>query len=144
MSWGTCNAGSNNIHFGFPPIMSDGRNYANWQPGAVINEQLRERENIQNNWDYRNYLQSNADSIMTFDRIQACDRCCTCPYNSGTQRSTPNQPFLYKSCVDSSQPYGYTNGDLKDIYLSRYQLECRMMTPYLTQQQLLKYANANT
>ena len=28
MSWGTCYSGSNNIHFGFPPIMTDGRNYA--------------------------------------------------------------------------------------------------------------------
>ena len=38
MSWGTCYAGSNNIHFDFPPIMMDGRNFAKWQPGAAINE----------------------------------------------------------------------------------------------------------
>ena len=36
MSWATCYAGSNNIHFDFPPIITDGRNYAKWQPGAVI------------------------------------------------------------------------------------------------------------
>ena len=40
MTWGTCYSGSNNIHFDFPSIMSDGRNYSNWQPGAVINEEL--------------------------------------------------------------------------------------------------------
>jgi hypothetical protein len=144
MSWGTCNAGSNNIHFDSPPIMSDGRNFASWVPGAAINEQIRKRENIQTNRDYRTYLQSNADSIMQFDRIQSCDRCCACPYGQGTQRSNPNEPFLYKSCVDSARPYGYVNSDLKNLYLTRYQLECRMMTPYLTQQQLLQYANANT
>ena len=33
MSWGTCFSGSNNIHFDFPPIMSDGRNFSSWQPG---------------------------------------------------------------------------------------------------------------
>ena len=37
MSWATCYAGSNNIHFNYPPIMNDGRNFASWQPGAVIN-----------------------------------------------------------------------------------------------------------
>ena len=41
MSWGTCYSGSNNIHFDFPPIMSDGRNFSKWQPGAKINEELR-------------------------------------------------------------------------------------------------------
>ena len=41
MSWGTCYQGSNNIHFDFPPIMTDGRNFAKWQPGAVINENIR-------------------------------------------------------------------------------------------------------
>ena len=45
MSWGTCNAGSNNIHFDFPPIMTDGRNYAKWQPGAVINQEIRKDNN---------------------------------------------------------------------------------------------------
>ena len=43
MSWGTCYAGSNNIHFDFPPIMADGRNYATWQPGAVINENITKK-----------------------------------------------------------------------------------------------------
>ena len=42
MSWGTCYSGSNNIHFGFPPLMTDGRNYASWQPEAVINKTLQE------------------------------------------------------------------------------------------------------
>ena len=40
MSWGTCYGGSNNIHFGFPPLMSDGRNYATWNPACDINTKL--------------------------------------------------------------------------------------------------------
>ena len=28
MSWATCYNSSNNIHFNFPPIMADGRNFA--------------------------------------------------------------------------------------------------------------------
>ena len=29
---------SNNIHFDFPPIMDDGRNYATYVPACEINE----------------------------------------------------------------------------------------------------------
>ncbi len=61
----------NNIHFNHPALMSDGRNYANWQPSAVLNDQIRKRENIKTNWDYREYLQKNANSIMDFDKHEA-------------------------------------------------------------------------
>ena len=49
MSWGTCYSGSNNIHFDSPPIMADGRNYASWQPGAVLNKEIKEKEGIKTN-----------------------------------------------------------------------------------------------
>ena len=76
MSWGTCYSGSNNIHFGYPPIMNDGRNYASWQPGAVINEQIRKDENITTNWQYRKYLTDNADSIIKYYQLVSYDNCC--------------------------------------------------------------------
>ena len=41
----------NNIHTDFPANMKDGRVYSNWQPTAVINEQLRQNANIQTNWN---------------------------------------------------------------------------------------------
>ena len=53
MSWGTCYSGSNNIYFGFPPIMTDGRNYAQWQPGAVVNKTIREENGNKSNWQNR-------------------------------------------------------------------------------------------
>ena len=61
MSWGTCKSGSNNIHFDYPPIMMDGRNYSKWQPGAVLNEEIRKNNDIHTNWQYRSYLMNNAD-----------------------------------------------------------------------------------
>ena len=144
MSWGTCTAGSNNIHFDFPPIMSDGRNFAKWQPGAVINQEIRKENNIKTNWQYRQYLVENADSIVKSNQLEACDNCCYCPaeYNS---QSTSNSPFLYKSCAEKSQPYGYENSDLKNIYLSRQQLQSRMVAPVITQEQYLQqnYPNPN-
>ena len=137
MSWGTCYAGSNNIHFDFPPIMSDGRNYANWQPGAVISENIRCDAGIKTNWQYRRYLTQNADAIIRANQLEACDNCCSCPARYGTGKSVPSNPHLYQSCSDQGQPYGYENSDLKKLYLSQYELQCRLVTPVLTQDQLL-------
>jgi hypothetical protein len=151
MSWGTCYSGSNNIHFDFPPIMADGRNYATWQPGAVINEQIRQKEGIKTNWQYRQYLTNNADSIIKQNQLSACNDCCSCParhtnqpshspnaVNMNKEKVTDAPPFLYKSCTDGSQPYGYETSDLKNIYLSEHQLQSRMVTPVITQSQLLQ------
>lgn len=144
MSWGTCYSGSNNIHFDFPPIMMDGRNYTKWQPGAVINQQIRKENDIKTNWQYRQFLTNNADSIMKSNKLEACDNCCYCPtIKSGEE--TSNTPFLYTSCMDKSQPYGYEDSDLKNLYLSRQQLQSRMVAPILTQEQYLqqRYPNPN-
>jgi hypothetical protein len=143
MSWGTAYSGSNNIHFDFPPIMSDGRNFAKWQPGAKINENIRKEANITSNFQYRQFLTKNADNIVKFNQLEACDQSCYCPFEKSP--SMPNTPFLYKSCVESTQPYGYENSDLKNLYLSREQLQCRLIAPVLTQDQYLreKYPNAN-
>ena len=139
MSWGTCYAGSNNIHFGFPPVMSDGRNYSQWQPGAVINKQIREQAKVQSNWEYRNYLTKNANSIIEFNQLSACNECGDCPYYGDSKQKSNNTPFLYKSGSEKSQPYGYETSDLKNLYLSRTDLAERMIAPSVNQDQLLNY-----
>jgi len=94
----------NNIHFDYPAMMADGRTYSNWLPTASINENIRKREGINTNWDYRNYLQSNANSIMDMDRRMACEQTgCTPINNAITKLDEPS--------------------DLKQIYLSRQQLQ---------------------
>jgi hypothetical protein len=146
MSWGTCYAGSNNIHLDFPPIMNDGRNFANWQPGAVINEQLRKEAKIQTNWEYRRYLSNNADTIIKYNQLAALGDCCsnTGQYGDG-QTVSNNSPYLYKSCMDNTANYGYQSSDLKNLYLADITLQTRLVTPVLTQDQLLSqgYARAN-
>jgi hypothetical protein len=125
--------------------MSDGRNYATWQPGAVINKNIRESQGITTNWQYRKYLTENADKIIKTNQLDACDQCSSCPTRNGNDINIGNTPFLYESCSDTAQPYGYENSDLKNMYLSEYQLQCRMSTPVLTQAQLLqgKFPNWN-
>lgn len=146
MSWGTCYSGSNNIHFDFPPIMADGRNYTSWQPGTKISEDIRTQAGIKSNWQYRKYMQDNADTVVKYNQLAACDQCCSCTAQYGVENETQkNTPFLYKSCVENSQPFGYENSDLKSLYLSSHQLQSRMFTPVMTQEQLIKagYKNYN-
>ena len=135
--------------------MDDGRNYASWQPGGALNEEIRKANKIHSNWAYRSYLTNNADEIIRVNQLSACDDCCSCPakYNDVPQEPQRNKmeyvykttPFLYKSCSDNSQPFGYENSDLKNLYLSDVQLQSRMVTPVITQEHILRkgYARAN-
>jgi hypothetical protein len=137
MSWGTCYTGSNNIHFNFPPIMADGRNFASWQPGAVINEKIRQESGIKSNWQYRKYLMENADQIIKYNQLGACEQSSGGVVNYGGEEKLNGSPFLYNSYLENSQPFGYENSDLKSSYLSRQQLQERMVTPVITQEQLI-------
>ena len=147
MSWGTCYAGSNNIHLDFPAIMHDGRNYADWQPGSVINERIKQEANIKSNWEYRRYLCNNADAIIKVNQMSACGDCCanTAQYGAqapaqeqtASQQTANNSPYLFKSCIDNARPLGYENSDLKNMYLSDVSLQSRMVTPVFSQAELL-------
>lgn len=139
MSWGTCYSASNNIHFNFPPIMADGRNFSNWQPGATLSEKVRKDAGITTNWQYRKYLTENADSIIKYNQFSSSEDCSgsNSIYSNGEEKLS-NSPFVYKSCLDNSRPYGYENSDLKNSYLTKFQLESRMVTPVFTQAQLLQ------
>ena len=77
MSWGTCYSGSNNIHFDYPPIMDDGRNYAKWQPAAVINDEMRKiwfgnvkpgtnRYEVIKQFQYRAFIDGNEERDTNF------------------------------------------------------------------------------
>jgi hypothetical protein len=138
MSWGTCYSGSNNIHFDFPPIMADGRHYTNWQPGTKISEDIRAGAGIKSNWQYRKYLQDNADTIVRHNQLSACDNCSATVGRYGIENSSKNSPYLYTTCTDSSRPFGYENSDLKSLYVSSHQLQSRMVTPVITQADLIK------
>ena len=137
MSWATCYSGSNNIHFNFPPIMADGRNFASWQPGAVINEKIRQESGIKSNWQYRKYLMENADQIIKYNQLGACDECSSSVASYGGGEKLTGTPFVYNSYLENSQPFGYETSDLKNSYLSRQQLQERMVTPVITQEQLI-------
>ena len=118
--------------------MHDGRNYASWQSGAAINENLRKKTGIKQNWEYRKYLVDNADSIIRQNQENACDQCSNCKLDVDNSIKYPQAPYVYNTQNESSQPYGYENSDLKNLYLSKQNLQSRQVIPVYTQDQLIK------
>jgi hypothetical protein len=130
MSWATCYSGSNNIDFNFPPIMNDGRNYAMWQPDAVVNERIQMKEGIQSNFAYRKFLQQNGLQIMNYNNEEACYTLGLNPHYQTNATPSSNVPFTFQGTFDTAKPgFGYCNSDLKNPYLSREQLNARLVAP---------------
>lgn len=128
---------ANNKYDGFPPLMSDGRAVtASYQPEAVLNNYLIKEIGIDTNWSYRQYLIKNAKEIMKYNCVQAAnDVGYVKRYADLESVSTFSTPYIYKPSA-TSRPY--QTSDLKDIYISREQLQGRMVAPEITQEQLYK------
>jgi len=126
----SCYSGSNNIHFNAPPMMSDGRNWTSWQPEAVINNRIQSQEGIKTNWDYRQYMQRNGLQIMKYNTTEACNDLGLESHTVTSSGPKTNVPFTYKSSFDTRTPhFGYNQSDLKTPYLSREQLNMRLVSP---------------
>jgi hypothetical protein len=133
MSWATCYSGSNNIHFNFPPIMADGRNFASWQPEAVVNERIQKQEHIKSSWEYRQFLTNNALQIMKYNNQEACADLGLPSHAQTNTTPSSNVPYMFSSVMDTSSPgFGYPTSDLKNPYLSREQLQARMISPSIS------------
>lgn len=77
------------------------------------------------NWKYRQQLIKNADRIISENQDFTCTEQPTYPK---TTHST-NTPFLYTSCIDTAQPPGYENSNMKEQYLAKQRTKCTMVAP---------------
>jgi hypothetical protein len=128
--WTNCYSASNNYNFNFPPIMADGRNFASWQPDAAVNERIQVKEGIKSNWQYRQYLQNNSVQIMNYNSIESCYDLGLVPHVQTDKTPSDNVPYKFKGIYDTSKPgFGYCNSDLKKPYLSKEQLNSRLVAP---------------
>jgi hypothetical protein len=134
--WGQCYTASNNIHHNFPPMMSDGRSYTSWDAASIVNGLIKDNSKLKTNWDYRNYLTDNSHKIDKSDKLVSCFMTENLEDDGMFIKSNP--PYLYSNMKDVSRPNGYQSSDLKDEYLSRYDLQSRRNTPILSQEQMLK------
>ena len=121
------NYSTNNQYRGIPPKMSDNRALvASSQPLSVTDYYLKDNKT---NWSYRNYLINNGNAIQkentkkAFNDIGYYQRFMEAP------TTTPSPPAFYKSIFDNIKPNGFQDSDLKQDYLTREQLNARIMTP---------------
>jgi hypothetical protein len=136
---------SNNKYPEFPPLMSDGRSIiGSWQPESTENANLIESNGIKTNWEYRSYLTKNSKDILEYNFRESCNdagyfkRPIDIPSIQSNVVSNIGTPFSFSSIIDDKRPVGYEQSDLKDLYLSREQLDARKIAPMITQDELLK------
>ena len=135
---------TNNKYPQFPPLMSDGRSVtASWQPESSINADLIESNGITSNWQYRKFLTHNAQQIMEYNFRESSNdvgyykRPAYLPsMQSNSVSDLYTSPYSYKSVLDRAKPFGHSNSDLKELYLTREQLNARKISPVITQEQL--------
>jgi hypothetical protein len=131
---------TNNVYDNFPPMMADGRTViASYQPDAVTNEQLLKDNGIQTNWEYRQYLQKNANTIMQQNNMSMSnDVGYVRKYDGNTSVSSVPQMF---TSLNQRGAAGYSDSDLKRMYLTREELDSRKTAASapMTQEEVLKY-----
>lgn len=124
---------ANNVYDGFPPMMADGRALIGaWQPESYENDALIRAANIQSNWDYRQYLTKNAESVMRRNFVESAndvgfyERGLHEPMHGDfTPMVIPTKvgeftgPTVYGSLQQPQSSYGYVASDLKDHYLAK-------------------------
>lgn len=122
---------TNNKYPHFPPKMSDGRALiASWQPEAIINNELLKETGIKTNWEYRKYLTKNAKDIVKYNFTESCNDIgyYKRPFNDPVDTIKNTNPYLYDSYLDNNNVLGIRNTDLKQLYLSREQLNSRKVS----------------
>lgn len=134
MSWATCYAGCNNIHSEKPALMSDGRFNTNWDPSCEANNRLKKFLKIETNYDYRQYLMKEGVNVIKSNRKEALDQN---KYNDFYSNELDNHnKYIFNGVQDNSQPFGFENSDLKNLYLSRQQLNARKEAPIIRMPQM--------
>lgn len=127
---------SNPIYPSFPPLMNDGRAFGSYQAEPILDKKLHQENGITSNFKYRQFLIDNSEKIKEQSFKEACNdtgfiyRDYTPLGSAGTATETHRTPYLYKSILDNTRsPYEYEKSDLKEIYLSREQLNARKVAP---------------
>ena len=128
---------TNNQYSEFPPLMKDGRSIiSSWQSESQMNKELKKEHNIKSNWEYRQYLTNNANSVMNKEFIESANdtgfnlKSSQKPnIQSNKVEGFSNYPYSFKSVLDEKKPTGYIESDLKTTYLTREQLASRHISP---------------
>jgi hypothetical protein len=117
---------SNNVYEGFPAKMADGRLNSSHQQDTVTNQAIKNKNGIQSNWEYRRYLQKNANAVLKENFLSASNDTGFFSRHvdptTEENRQGKGYPYLYSNLLDNTRPPRYADSDIKTAYLSREQL----------------------
>jgi hypothetical protein len=121
MSWATNYINPNNLNIPYQGIISDGKLFTDYSPSAVINNKIKEFNNIKTNVDYKNFLTKNATSIMKNN------------FNTAGKLNNlgNNYPYTFNDVNDNTIPRGYETSIPKNMYLTREQLVSNQVRPLI-------------
>jgi hypothetical protein len=101
-----------------------------WNPDSLNNKHILTNTGIQSNWNYRQYMQKNANQIMKYNTMQSIYSSGNNPYTLLNNDTTNNTPHLYTSLHDTNNPpIKMSNSDLKQNYMTKEQMRSRMIAP---------------
>jgi hypothetical protein len=99
-------------------------------------------EGIQSNWQYRLYMTENGDKIrdkMFTDSLSHINN-----HNVGSNNTLHASPHMYASVHEPVSHYQAMPSDLRETYLTREQLQDRLVVPSLTQAELVGRLSASS
>tara|TARA_Y100000816_G_scaffold289836_1_gene277150 strand:+ start:15020 stop:15472 length:453 start_codon:yes stop_codon:yes gene_type:complete len=128
---GTLQNPTNNQFHSMPALMEDKRQgAASWNTEASVDQKLKEYTNSTSNWEYRKYLTSNANEVMS---VNFRHKLMENPVQNQITSQAPitnRSPYLYGGLLDKTNVASDTfSSDLKDLYLTRVQLQAKHSGP---------------
>jgi hypothetical protein len=121
MSWATNYNNPNNLNIPYQGIIQDGRLFTDYSPSSILNDKIRETNNINSNTKYKEFLTQNAKRIMDKNFKTA-----------GTNDLGNNVPYNYSDVNDRTIPNGHETSLPKNMYLSREMLVSTQTRPLLS------------
>jgi len=107
-----CERPSNNQYFNCPPRMADGRHFTDYRPRCTQQFQDKINNAMVSSYEYRMFLQNNADQLILRNASQAYmqNRCGPCvePFDQGTMvPEVEKQTCNARTCTfATNDPYG--------------------------------------
>lgn len=120
-------------------LENTGRPFTDFKSNSVVNDDLKLYNNITSNNEYREYLTLNAESIM---KTNANKSYVLTPFseNKHNYRQVPcKSNYIFLNDNDMTIPYECECSNLKQLHLSKRQLNERKYTPLVNQDKLLSY-----
>jgi hypothetical protein len=99
---------------------------------GLTNKKIQVDAGIQTNWQYRQYIQKNANDIMKYNTMQTINASGNNPYTILNTEPTQNTPYLYNSLHTEQTSIPYRISDLKQNYMTKEQMKSRMISPSIS------------